>query len=130
MQPTSREGPAVDERSLHALLEHAAQAEPPLGQLVDNSMRAGRRLRRRRQVLGALACATVVAAVVLVPAAYSSLGTAGHGSHHGAAARALAPTTAYVMTTAGYLVPINLATSKARPPIYASGQAKASLSWP
>jgi dipeptidyl aminopeptidase/acylaminoacyl peptidase len=118
MQPTSREGPAVDERSLHALLEHAAQAEPPLGRLVDNSMCAGRRLRRRRQVLGTLACAAVVAAVVLVPAAYFSTGTGGHGLHRGAATDALAPTTAYVLTTAGNLVPVNLATSKAGPPVY------------
>jgi hyaluronoglucosaminidase len=108
----------MDERSLHALLEHAAEEEPPLGQLVDISMREGRKLRLRRQVLGALVCAAAVAAAGLAPVAYSSIRSAGHGQHRLASGGGLARSTAYVMTTAGVLVPINLTTSKAGPPLY------------
>jgi hypothetical protein len=38
----------MGERSLRALLEDALDAEPPIGPVAQNALRAGRRLRRRR----------------------------------------------------------------------------------
>ena len=56
----------MDESSVHELLRHATEPEPPIGQLASNSVRAGVRLRRRRLILGASAAA--VAAISLVTA--------------------------------------------------------------
>lgn len=53
----------MDEKELRALLGRAVTHEPRLGPLVDNAVRAGTRIRRRRRVLGAVGCVAVVAVV-------------------------------------------------------------------
>jgi DNA-binding beta-propeller fold protein YncE len=59
----------MDELSLRAMLERATSPEPPLGQIVDKSLRTGRRLRRRRRATGTAALAAAAVVVVgTVPA--------------------------------------------------------------
>ena len=59
----------MDERSLRGLLRQALDAEPPLGPVARNALRAGIRRRWRRRAQGATACAAVIAAaVVAIPA--------------------------------------------------------------
>ncbi len=53
----------MDENELRALLGRAVAYEPGLGPLVDNAVRAGTRIRRRRRVLGAVGCVAVIAVV-------------------------------------------------------------------
>ena len=63
------EEPHMDERSLRGLLSQAVNAEPPLGPVARNALRAGIRLRRRRRAQSATAGAAVIAAaVVAIPA--------------------------------------------------------------
>jgi DNA-binding beta-propeller fold protein YncE len=68
----------MDETSLHALLDHAAAAEPPLGQLVANSLRDGKRLRRRRIQGQTVLVAAVALIAAGVPAAYGPLRAGRH----------------------------------------------------
>ncbi len=71
----------MDEVYLRALLEHATSEEPSMGQLVENSLHAGKRLARRRRIEAAIAAAVGIALIgFAVPAA---LGALGHNpSHH------------------------------------------------
>jgi len=63
-----QETPVMDESSLRELLRGATEPEPPIGQLVSNSLRAGARVRRRRLVLSAAAAAASIAAIGVVTA--------------------------------------------------------------
>jgi YVTN family beta-propeller protein len=108
----------MDETSLRAHLELAVSAEPPLGPLVGNALRAGHRLRRRRRAAGAAGLSAV--AVVLVGAV--PLLTAGGNSHGGRphpAASEQAPETgtAYVTISSSMVVPVDLATHSPGTPI-------------
>jgi hypothetical protein len=71
----------MDEVYLRALLEHATSEEPSMGQLVENSLHAGKRLARRRRIEAAIAAVVGIAVIgFAVPAA---LGALGHNpSHH------------------------------------------------
>jgi YVTN family beta-propeller protein len=104
----------MDETSLRAQLELAVSDEPPLGQLVGNSLRAGRRLRSRRRAIGTAALSAV--AVVLVSVV--SVGAAGafHQVSRPRPAAAPASGTAYV-DTGSSVFPISLATSAVGAPI-------------
>jgi hypothetical protein len=109
----------MDETSLRDQLERAFEAEPPLGQLVDNSLRAGRKLRQRRRALSAVAAVAAVGLIAaIVPAASFSLAV---GRHHrqqpSAPERAPKLTTAYVETASGNVVPVDLATKTPGTPI-------------
>jgi DNA-binding beta-propeller fold protein YncE len=109
----------MDEMSLRALLERATSPEPPLGHLVRNSMRAGRRLRQRRRATGATALsAAAIVAVSTVPALTSG---AGHKvSKSKPAVMSVPPAdvrTAYVAAGTDTVVPISLATNRAGTPI-------------
>jgi YVTN family beta-propeller protein len=53
----------VDESTLHEMLDRAVASEPPLGPMVDNAVRAGIRVRRRRMVLGAAGCVAAAAVI-------------------------------------------------------------------
>lgn len=107
----------MDETSLRTLLERAASAEPPaaqpLGRIIAESRKTGRRLRWRRRIEGSAAC---VAAVAVIAAA--SMFAAGH-AHRPSAADTYdgSPGMAYVTTENGDLVPVNLATFRAERPI-------------
>jgi hypothetical protein len=120
----------MDELSLRALLERATSPEPPIGQIVDKSLRTGRRLRRRRATAAAVISAAAVVVVSAVPALTAGAGrTAGPNRTSGvgrtadagqkvskqAPATVVAPhataRTAYVATTQNAVVPINLATN-------------------
>jgi YVTN family beta-propeller protein len=63
----------MDENELRVLLGCAVASEPGLGPVVDNAIRAGLRIRRRRRVLGAVGC---VAAVAMVAGVVPALGRA------------------------------------------------------
>jgi YVTN family beta-propeller protein len=131
----------MDEKSLRAQLELAVSAEPPLGPIVGNSVRAGRRLRRRRRASGVASLSA--AAVVLVgvvpalttgadhrasssrPAATRHQASRSHPAatrHRASRSRPAAIThpaeagTAYV-ATGSEVVPISPATNTAGPPI-------------
>jgi DNA-binding beta-propeller fold protein YncE len=109
----------MDELSLRALLERATSPEPPLGQIVDRSVRAGRRLRLRRRATGAAALsAAAVVAVGTVPALTAA---AGHQvGKAGPAVVAMPPgaaRTAYVAIGTDTVVPVSLATNTAGTPI-------------
>jgi DNA-binding beta-propeller fold protein YncE len=118
----------MDELSLRALLERATSPEPPLGHLVSNSMRAGRRLRRRRRGTGAALSAAAIVAVSTVPVLMSG---AGHRVSKPEPAVVPVPpadaSTAYVATTANTVVPISLATNTAGTPIRVPEELPASL---
>ena len=66
----------MDERSLRGLLSQTVNAEPPLGPVARNALRAGIRLRRRRRAQSATAGAAVIAAAVV---AIPTLTGAPHG---------------------------------------------------
>jgi hypothetical protein len=68
----------MDERSLRGLLSQAVNAEPPLGPVARNALRAGIRLRRRRRAQSATAGAAVIAAAVV---AIPTLTGPPHGRH-------------------------------------------------
>ncbi len=68
----------MDETSLHKLLDSTLVHEPPLGPVVQKSLWAGLRLRRRRRARNA---AATVAAVAVIAVAVPSVGGAlGHPS--------------------------------------------------
>ncbi|MGH3257057.1 MAG: YncE family protein, partial [Streptosporangiaceae bacterium] len=111
----------MDETSLRALLERAVADEPPAGPIVSRSVEAGVRLRRRRRVRGAVACAAVV---VAAGAAIPVLRT---GSRQAPAAGFAVPPTLYVtaaydgnVTPAGAVTPISVDTGKVGRPIEAA----------
>jgi hypothetical protein len=106
----------MDETSFRAQLELAVSDEPPLGLLVGDILRAGRRLRRRRRA-GAAATFSA-AAVVLVAAVPSLTAGAGHPASQSRPAAAGQPETgtAYIATGSG-VVPVSLATNTAAAPI-------------
>jgi DNA-binding beta-propeller fold protein YncE len=58
----------MDETSLRGLLDSVLADEPPIGPVADNSLRAGRRLRRHRRTWIATASAAVTAALVIAVA--------------------------------------------------------------
>jgi len=97
----------VDETSLRADLEETLRAEPPIGKLVGNSLRAGRKFRRRR-LAGVAAVSAVAAAVVIaVPALLSGAGTPEPAA---VSVRPATARTAYVGVGADTVVPVSLAT--------------------
>jgi DNA-binding beta-propeller fold protein YncE len=107
----------MDERSLRALLERSTSPEPPLGQIVDKSLRTGRRLRRRRIAGAAALSAAAVVAVSTVPAL--TFGAGHKVSKSEPAVVAMPPgdaRTAYVATS-DTVVPISLATNTIGAPI-------------
>jgi hypothetical protein len=116
----------MDETSLRGQLERAISAEPPLGNLVGNSLRAGRRIRRRRRTGAAALGAAVVTAVAVTVTVAVPTGTS--GTHHKVSEpqRPQPPPvvqppvearTAYVPVGTDTVVPISLATNTAGPPI-------------
>jgi hypothetical protein len=109
----------MDELSLRALLEGATSPEPPLGHLVGNSLRAGRKLRQRRRALSAVAAVAAVGLIAaIVPAASGSLADGRHDVQQPSASRRTPKlTTAYVETASGNVVPVDLATNTAGTPI-------------
>ncbi len=104
----------MDERSLRALLERATSPEPPIGQIVDKSLRTGRMLRRRRATWAAALSAAAVVLVSTVPALTSG---AGHEVGKSEPSTVVVPAadvrTAYVATSYNTVVPISLATNTA-----------------
>jgi DNA-binding beta-propeller fold protein YncE len=106
----------MDETSLRARLELAVADEPPLGHLVGNALRDGRRLRRRRRTIGGAALSAT--AVVLVAAVPALTAGADHqaGRSRPAAGQRPESGTAYV-TVGSSVVPISLATNTPGPPI-------------
>ncbi len=58
----------MDERTLRSLLADALNAEPPLGPVVRNALRAGIRIRRRRTTGTVSGFAAFAAIVGLLPA--------------------------------------------------------------
>ena len=64
----------MDEVYLRALLEHATSEEPSMGQLVENSLYAGKRLARRRRIEAAIAAVVGIALIgFAIPAALGAL---------------------------------------------------------
>jgi hypothetical protein len=124
----------MDEVYLRALLEHATSEEPSMGQLVENSLHAGKRLARRRRIEGAIAAAVGIAlAGIAIPAALGALST-GHHQHPGPATSrhgSVSPT-AYVWTGTGErgttfqasnaVIGVRLATGKVLQPVKVEGQ--------
>jgi len=111
------------------LLEHATSDEPPMGQLVDESLRAGRRLHRRRRTGAATAS---VAGVALIAAAATLAGTPRTPVHRQSAATGPSAPTAYVWTAVGDrgttytaasdVIPIRLSTGKTLRPLRVRGR--------
>src|SRR5262249_40446613 len=61
--------PGMDETSLRGLLDSALAGRPPMGPVVRNALRAGRKLRRRRRIQRAAGGAAAVAIIaVTIPA--------------------------------------------------------------
>jgi YVTN family beta-propeller protein len=107
----------MDEDSLRRLLDHVAEAAPVPRNIVENSLRAGVRLRRRRRTTGAAACLAVAAVLgATIPAingaARHQPAPASHGNH--------ATPTLYVAASqdgSGVVTPIDIATGTAGTPI-------------
>jgi DNA-binding beta-propeller fold protein YncE len=111
----------MDETSLRTQLEVAVSDEPPLGHLVSNSVRAGRRIRRRRLAAGAASLsAAAIVVVSLVPALTAGTGHRASLSRPAAAQFPSPARTAYVDLGSG-TVPISLATNVAGTPIKVPG---------
>jgi len=106
----------VDETSLRGELERVLADEPPLGNLVGGSLRAGRKLRRRRRAGLAALCAAAVAVVIAVPTLLSG---AGKPAPAAVAARPAVARTAYVAVGADTVVPVSTTTDAVGPPIKA-----------
>ena len=65
----------MDDKSLGGLLNGALTGEPPIGPVAQNSLEAGKRLRRRRRRRAwAAGCAAVAAVAVIIPAGGRVLG--------------------------------------------------------
>src|SRR5215468_7129299 len=62
----------MDEPSLRELLQRVTEPEPPIGQLVGTSLRAGVRLRRRRLGLSSAVAGAAVVAIGVVTATLTS----------------------------------------------------------
>jgi DNA-binding beta-propeller fold protein YncE len=109
----------VDETSLRVQLDRALSSEPPLGNLVGNSLRAGRKLRRRRRAGAVALSAAAVAVVVSVASTLTS--SAGDKVTKAERAPVAAPPasvlTAYVAAGTDTVVPITLATNTVGTPI-------------
>jgi DNA-binding beta-propeller fold protein YncE len=105
------------DKSLRALFEQAVSSEPvaarPLGRIIAESRKTGRRLRLRRRIQGASACVAGIAVV----AAASVFGAGLAHRPSAAVPYAGSPGMAYVMTENGDMVPVNLATFRAGRPI-------------
>lgn len=108
----------MDDASLRDLLNGALAGEPPIGQVAQNSLRAGLRLRRRRRVRAAAGTVAVVAAAAVIPA-----GTGAVGRLFGPAGRPATPVV-YVLVQhgqsgsgTGTVIPISTATGKPGKPI-------------
>jgi hypothetical protein len=82
--------PDMDETSLRRLLDSALAGRPPMGPVVHNALRAGRKLRRRRRIQGAAGGVAAVAIIaVTIPSTIGILGhTPGPASGHQSAGRA------------------------------------------
>jgi hypothetical protein len=106
----------MDERSLRAHFESAVATRPPTPYLVPNSLRAGRKLRRRRRIEAAAASvSTVVAVAILAPLLSGQFSAAGHDQAVGGIVRGQG--IAYVSTT------INATTSAVTPVRLSTGTA-------
>jgi len=103
----------MDETSLRAQLEVAVSDEPPIGNLVSNSLRYGHRLRRRRRIQAA---AGATLAIAVIAAAFPLANGALTGKVRVQDASA-GPSMAYVTTSANSVVPIDLRTDTALAPI-------------
>jgi DNA-binding beta-propeller fold protein YncE len=104
----------MDENSLRDLLERATVPEPPIGQMAQNALRAGIRLRHRRRLQGTAACAAAV--VMIFAAAVAVAGAVGRS----AAAPVQSSATVYVLsgsTTRSTVTPISTATNTPGKPI-------------
>ncbi len=102
----------MDETLLRALLDRAAEPEPPMGALVSNSLRAGKKLRRRRNQATVIAAAAIGIIAVAVPAAYASHPA---GEHRPQSSRHAAPVRWPVAFVAAgqHIVPVQTATGTA-----------------
>jgi DNA-binding beta-propeller fold protein YncE len=99
----------MEQSSLAAMFERATATRPPTPHLVANSLRAGKRLRRRRRIEAGVAAAAVVGVISAgVPAA---LGARGHPAPP--AQRPVRPETLYSASFAGEVTPIRVATGVA-----------------
>jgi hypothetical protein len=119
----------MDETSLRAQLELAVSDEPPLGHLVGNSVRAGRRLRHRRQAAGAASISAAAIVVIGVVPAFTAGTSPRPGRSHpavtehraearGSRRRPYSPIGAAAYVAAGRaVVPISLATNMPGRPI-------------
>lgn len=104
----------MDETSLIALFERAVASRPPTPQLVEESLRLGRRLRLRRRLAAAAAAALVVGLI----AAVAPIAFAPHSRPTPAAHRYPAvPETVYSASSSGLVTPIRTASNLARPGI-------------
>jgi hypothetical protein len=107
----------MDETSLRGEFERAVADRPPTPHLVANSVRAGRRLRRRRRIEAAAVSVTAVAAVAILAPLLSGQSSA-PGRKGGAAETAVrAQGVAYVLTQ------VNAATTRVTPVRLSSGKA-------
>jgi dipeptidyl aminopeptidase/acylaminoacyl peptidase len=68
----------MGDRSLRALLEEALDGEPPIGPVVQNALRAGRRLRRRRWAARVAASVAVAAMIAVAVPVVTGLSGSGH----------------------------------------------------
>ncbi len=106
----------MDERSLRTQFERAVGTRPPTPHLVANSVRAGRKLRRRRRIeAAAVSVCAVVAVAILAPLVSGQFSAAGHKQVGGGIVRGQG--IAYVSTT------INAATSAVTPVRLSTGTA-------
>ncbi len=110
----------MDETRLRALLNQAVSTKPPgerpLGRIVADSRRVGVRLRRRRRAGSAVASvASVAVLAAAVSFASGAFGNARNQSPAGHSGRSRQ--TAYVLTSSGAVVPVNLATMRAGRPL-------------
>jgi DNA-binding beta-propeller fold protein YncE len=104
----------MDETSLIALFERAVASRPPTPQLVEESLRLGRRLRLRRRLAAAAAAALVVGLI----AAVAPIAFAPHSRPTPAVHRYPAvPETVYSASSSGLVTPIRTASNLARPGI-------------
>jgi hypothetical protein len=107
----------MDDTRLHALFDAATAPEPPtdrpIGRIIADSRRVGVRLRRRRLTGSATAAVVAVAviatAVSFVSAASGNPSPASHFTRSGQMG--------YVLTYSGDVVPVNLTTLTAGPPL-------------
>ncbi len=79
----------MGERSLRALLEEALDAEPPIGPVAQNALRAGRRLRRRRWAAGVAGSVAVAAMIAVAVPVVTGLSGSGHDGPPAAGGQAL-----------------------------------------